>query len=198
MKYQKSLFTSLAFAATALLALQNGAQATGLVSGTLTCDSNGGVGQVFSSSKELNCEFIPISGHSINDRYVGRIENYGLDLGVTGRLKMTWWVLATSANAHSKGALAGSYGGVGSSVGLAAGAGSQLLGFGPANGLTLQPLSVDAHEGLNLALGVSKMSLAPAYTVQHASYHHKKSVVHKKNAANKHKKAAVQHKTTKK
>lgn len=195
MKYQKTLFTSLAFAATAFLSLQSQAGATGLVSGTLTCDSNGGVGQVFSSSKELNCEFIPISGHSINDRYVGRIENYGLDLGVTGRSKMTWWVLATSPNAHAKGSLSGNYGGVGSSVSLAAGAGSQLLGFGPANGLTLQPLSVDAHEGLNLALGVSKMSLAPAsYTTHHAASHHKKAVVHHKKSYNHHKKADVHHK----
>lgn len=190
MKYQKTLLTSLAFAATALLSLQSGASATGLVSGTLTCDSKGGVGQFVSSSKEINCEFIPINGHSISDHYVGRIENYGLDLGVTGRSKMTWWVLATSPNAHSNGALAGNYGGVGSSISLAAGAGSQLLGFGPANGITLQPLSVDAHEGLNLALGVSKMSLAPAHVQQHAVYHHKKAAVHHKKA---HHQKAVSH-----
>ena len=194
MKHQKTLLASLAFAATALLSLQTQAGATGLVSGTLTCDSKGGIGQFVSSSKELNCEFIPISGHSINDHYVGRIENYGLDLGVTGRTKMTWWVLATSPNAHSNGSLAGNYGGVGSSISLAAGAGSQLLGFGPANGLTLQPLSVDAHEGLNLALGVSKLSLAPAYTAQHAVYHHKKAIAHHKKANVHHKKANAHHK----
>ena len=194
MKYQITVLTSLDFAATSLLSLQTQAGATGLVSGTLTCDSKGGIGQFVSSSKELNCEFIPISGHSINDHYVGRIENYGLDLGVTGRTKMTWWVLSTSPNAHSNGSLAGNYGGVGSSISLAAGAGSQLLGFGPANGLTLQPLSVDAHEGLNLALGVSKMSLAPAYTQQHVVYHHKKAVVHHKKVNAHHKKAVSQHK----
>lgn len=192
MRHTKVLFSSIAFAATAFLSLQSQAGANGLVSGTLTCDSSGSVGQVFSSSKDLSCEFIPINGRSINDRYIGHIQNYGLDLGVTGRSKMTWWVLATSPNARSKGSLSGNYGGVGSSISLAAGAGSQLLGFGPANGITLQPLSVDVHEGLNLALGVSKMSLTKADTVHYAAYHPNKATkVHKKNHSNR--KKSVSH-----
>ena len=195
MKYTKTLLTSLAFAATAVFSMQGSANAGSLVSGTLTCESEGSIGQIITSKKSLVCEFKPADTKTPADRYTGHIENYGLDLGVTGKTKMVWSVLAAAPNAYTPGALAGTYRGVGSSVSVAAGAGSQLLGAGPANGLTLQALSVDVHQGANLALGVTKMTLTSAEPTKHVTTHHKKA--HKK--ASHHKKAAHHnkaHKTT--
>ncbi|MHC5306302.1 DUF992 domain-containing protein [Bartonella sp. LJL80] len=147
----------------AMLGGQARADAGGIVAGTLICDSDGGLGKIFTSAKALECRFKPLGGRAQQDHYLGRIDNYGLDLGITGRTKMVWSVLASSRQPQMSGALAGTYHGVGSSIGFAAGVGSQLLGFGPVEGWTLQPLSIDVHEGVNLALGVSKMTLTSAY-----------------------------------
>lgn len=192
MKFKKTLFASLTFAATTVLSMQTEANAGGIVSGTLTCDSNGSLGQVITSNKELDCVFKPANNKAPTERYVGRIENFGLDIGVTGKTKMVWSVLTAAPNSYTAGALAGTYRGVGSSVSVAAGAGSQLLGAGPANGLTLQALSIDVHQGINLALGVTKMTLASAEPAK--VIHHKKAANHHKKAKAHHKKATTHHK----
>ena len=45
---------------------------------------------------------------------------------------------------------------------FAAGGGVKLLTGGPNNGFSLQPLSVQAQEGVNAALGVTKFTLVSA------------------------------------
>ncbi|EJF91145.1 DUF992 domain-containing protein [Bartonella tamiae] len=163
MTYFKKLMMSAALTMTTLLGFQGLANANGVVSGTLTCDSSGGMGAIVTSAKDFVCHFKPLNRKAPRESYMARLENYGVDLGVTGRTKMVWSVLATTNNKYAPGALGGTYRGVGSSVSFAAGVGSQLLGFGPVGGFTLQPLSIDVHEGVNLALGVSKLTLMPVY-----------------------------------
>ena len=64
--------------------------------GVLTCQIEGGTGFVFGSSKELRCAFKSSDGR--DERYVGAINKFGIDIGVTGPAVMTWAVLSPTDN----------------------------------------------------------------------------------------------------
>ena len=139
-----------------------GAQAAeddGVRVGVLTCQVEGGTGFVFGSSKDLRCHFESASGKG--ERYVGAINKFGLDIGVTGPAVMTWAVLAPSADV-GRGALAGSYVGASAEATAGVGAGAHLLVGGSDETISLQPLSVQGQTGVNAALTVSELVLDPA------------------------------------
>ena len=76
---------------------------------------------------------------------------------------MGWSVLAkNNAPAYSAGSLAGSYSGVGANASFAAGLGAHLLVGGTGSSFILQPLSVQAQEGVNVAVGINTLTLQPA------------------------------------
>ena len=77
---------------------------------------------------------------------------------------MIWDVLAKSAGGYNPMALSGEYFGLGADASVAAGVGAKILGGGPDKAFMLQPVSVQAQEGLNVAIGVEKMTLVPAGT----------------------------------
>ncbi len=89
---------------------------------------------------------------------VGSIDKYGLDLGFTGSSYIVWTVLAPSLDIPS-GALAGNYGGVSAEATVGLGVGTNALLGGSENSIALQPVSVQAQQGLNVAVGVSALSL---------------------------------------
>jgi hypothetical protein len=124
--------------------------------GLLKCLVEGGTGFIFGSTKNLDCKYEGIGGQK--ETYKGEISKYGLDLGVTQKGLMYWTVLAPSPQLRER-ALAGGYGGVtaGASVGYGANANALIGGFG--NAITLQPLSVQIEEGVNLAVGIAAMQL---------------------------------------
>lgn len=124
--------------------------------GLLKCLVEGGTGFIFGSTKNLDCKYEGIGGQK--ETYKGEISKYGLDLGVTQKGLMYWTVLAPSPQLRGH-ALAGDYGGVtaGASVGYGANANALVGGFG--NAITLQPLSVQIEEGVNLAVGIAAMKL---------------------------------------
>lgn len=124
--------------------------------GTLNCAVGPSIGLIVTSQREMNCTFRPANGRS--ETYRGTVRRFGLDIGVTGRGQMVWAVYAIS-DAPTRGALAGSYAGVSGEVSVGAGVGANLLVGGSRNTFTLQPLSVQAQTGLNLALGVSNFEL---------------------------------------
>jgi hypothetical protein len=126
--------------------------------GVLTCKVAGGPGFVFGSSKDLECKFEGING--LKEPYHGAITKFGIDIGFTGSSYMVWTVLAPSSNVP-EGALAGNYGGVSAeaTVGLGVGANALLGGF--QQSIALQPLSGQVQEGLNIAVGISALSLRP-------------------------------------
>lgn len=124
--------------------------------GTLNCAVGPGIGLIITSQRELNCTFRPARGRS--ETYRGTIRRFGLDIGATGRGQMVWAVYAVS-DAPTRGALAGSYSGASGEVSVGAGVGANLLVGGSRNTFTLQPLSVQAQTGLNLAVGVSNFEL---------------------------------------
>jgi hypothetical protein len=134
------------------------AQAAHVQIGVLTCKVAGGVGFVFGSSKEMECKFEGINGG--REPYHGSITKFGVDLGFTGSSYMVWTVFAPAKDVPA-GALAGNYGGLSAeaTVGLGVGANALLGGF--KNSIALQPLSGQLQEGLNIAVGISELSLHP-------------------------------------
>ncbi|MEZ2128383.1 MULTISPECIES: DUF992 domain-containing protein [unclassified Sinorhizobium] len=128
--------------------------------GRLVCGSEGGTGFVFTSQKNLTCTYTPAGGGPVAI-YAGKVEKFGLDIGQTGKSVMIWQVLAKTGTPVSEYALAGEYFGVGADASFAAGAGAKVIAGGTNKAFMLQPLNVQIQEGLNIAVGVDKMTLAP-------------------------------------
>jgi hypothetical protein len=60
------------------------------------------------------------------------------------------------------GALAGTYAGVGAEATVGAGVGANVLIGGTGRAFSLQPLSVEGQTGLNIAGGITTVTLQPA------------------------------------
>lgn len=128
--------------------------------GILDCIVEGGAGFVVGSTKDLRCTFNP-AGNRPAEPYFGVVRKFGLDIGVTGKTLIKWAVLAP-AGAYAPGALAGDYVGVSAEATLGVGLGANALVGGSEKSFALQPLSVQAQEGLNLAVGFSSFQLRSA------------------------------------
>jgi hypothetical protein len=127
--------------------------------GTLECNVSGGVGFVITSEKALACTFLPQRG--VPERYVGTIRRFGLDIGVTGPGRLVWGVLgADSRPSHFP--LAGEYAGATAELSAGLGVGANALVGGNDRSIVLQPVSVNAQTGLDLAAGVADLMLEPA------------------------------------
>lgn len=139
-----------------------GRAATGerVESGVLNCDVSGGVGLVLGSQKTMVCTYRSGRNGRV-ENYVGKVTRLGLDLGVTGPAKMSWVVYAPTRTVQ-RGALAGTYSGVSADASLGAGAGANALLGGSQNTIQLQPLSVQAQTGVNVAAGIAGLNLQPA------------------------------------
>jgi Protein of unknown function (DUF992) len=125
--------------------------------GTLQCDVSGGIGMIVGSSRELDCVFRQFRRG--RERYRGAIRHAGLDIGATTRGVMVWSVFARSRTPRS--ALAGRYAGASAEASLGLGLGANVLVGGSADSIALQPVSVQAQVGLNIAIGVAEITLAP-------------------------------------
>jgi len=153
---------SLALTAVALAigasALAPPAQAAegGVKAGVLTCNVDSGWGFVFGSSKKLKCSYS--HDHGSLERYTGRINKFGADIGYSAGGVIAWAVFAPSADV-GKGALAGDYGGATGSAAVGVGAGANVLLGGSKHSITLQPLSVEGLTGLNVAAGIAAVTL---------------------------------------
>ena len=127
--------------------------------GTLSCEVSGGAGFIIGSSKDLRCRFESAGGR--HERYVGYIDKFGLDVGVTGPAYMSWTVIAPT-NDMGRGALAGNYVGASAEATVGVGAGANVLVGGSQDTISLQPLSVQSQTGVNAALAVAGLVLRPA------------------------------------
>ncbi len=72
---------------------------------------------------------------------------------------MVWTVLSSTDNPDT-GALAGRYAGVSASAAVGVGVGANALIGGSSNSIVLQPLSVQAQTGVNVAVGVKGLTLS--------------------------------------
>lgn len=125
--------------------------------GLLSCEIEGGAALVIASHKGLDCTFKPSRGGH-RERYTGIISKIGVDLGVTHQGALEWAVLAVSRD-YEGGQLAGDYVGATAEASVVTGGGANLLVGGFRRSFSLQPLSVQAQTGVNLALTVTSMKL---------------------------------------
>jgi hypothetical protein len=81
---------------------------------------------------------------------------------VTSATLIKWTVLAPTADAYAPGALAGDYAGVSAEATVGVGVGANALVGGSGETFVLQPVSVQAQTGLNIAAGFTSFQLRTA------------------------------------
>ncbi len=155
MPIKKIIAASLIAIPAAFLSVPSFSQETTKV-GTLRCDVSAGIGLIITSNKEISCTFQPSRGR--RETYIGNIRNFGLDLGVTTRGVLVWGVVSQITR-PTVGALAGDYVGSSAEITAGVGIGANALVGGSNRSFSLQPLSVSGQVGVNLAAGVSQLTL---------------------------------------
>ncbi len=138
------------------------ADTKGMELGVLDCTVEGGAGFIVGSTKDVLCTYTPADSKLAPENYTGSITKIGLDVGVTGKTMITWAVLAPNADVYAPGALAGDYVGASAEASAAIGAGANVLVGGSNRTFSLQPLSVQAQTGVNIAVGIAEFKLRPA------------------------------------
>jgi hypothetical protein len=124
--------------------------------GVLECLSNPTVGMVVGSVRTMTCVFKPTYGPE--QHYSGTRTRVGIDLGVQAGAAIAWAVFAPTVELRD-GELAGTYGGVSADAAAGLGVGANALIGGSGNTVALQPLSLEGQVGVNVALGVSALTL---------------------------------------
>lgn len=127
--------------------------------GMLHCLIGGGVGYLLGSAKEVDCVFHSSRGGR-TDHYTGWIRKLGVDVGFTTESRLVWAVFAPTAGYH-RGSLSGLYRGATVEATVGAGVGANALVGGSEHSITLQPLSVGAQQGFDLAVTASGLELEP-------------------------------------
>jgi hypothetical protein len=125
--------------------------------GSLTCRLGPSVGLILGSRQRMQCRFVSASDGRI-ERYLGSVTRFGLDLGVTVGGVMSWSVLARTRRI-GRGVLAGHYVGASGDASLGVGIGAKALIGGSRRSMMLQPLSLSGRVGVNLAAGVTGLTL---------------------------------------
>lgn len=123
--------------------------------GTLSCHERSGWGFVFGSSHAVRCTF---SSGNRTERYDGSISKFGVDVGYQQSGVLLWEVIAPSDH-RDRGALDGHYGGLTAGAAVGVGLGANALIGGSGRTISLQPLSIEGHTGLNVAAGIGEMTL---------------------------------------
>jgi hypothetical protein len=142
-----------------LCALASPARADKFRVGRLLCFSTPRVGLVLGSTQSLRCVFYA-SRPPRRHIYEGRIRRIGLDLGVTSAGTLSWIVFAKNSRI-GPGSMRGSYVGASGNVALGPGFGANVLIGGSRLTVVLQPLSIERSIGINLAAGVTNLTLGP-------------------------------------
>lgn len=147
---------AISFAALALVAGQARAEG-GVKVGMLTCGVHSGFGWIIGSSKKIQCTYHPAGGGA-PEFYEGRIGKLGVDVGYTAQTGIAWAVFAPGNVRH--GALKGSYTGASAEATVIGGLGANVLIGGFHHTINLQPVSLQAQTGLNVAAGIGSLSLS--------------------------------------
>lgn len=126
--------------------------------GGLTCDAGPSVGMIIGSRQNLRCVFRSASSGR-RYTYRGTVSRLGLDVGVTAGGRLFWAVFAPRTTRVGHATLRGTYVGASGDVSFGVGLGANVLVGGSNNTISLQPLSVGVQAGLNLAVGVARLTL---------------------------------------
>jgi hypothetical protein len=103
----------------------------------------------------VHCTFVSASGRK--EHYSGSIGKLGIDIGVTSKSYIKWAVFAPGN--IKRGALAGTYVGGSAEATVGVGLGANVLVGGFKKSIALQPVSIQGQTGLNVAAGVSSLTL---------------------------------------
>jgi hypothetical protein len=147
--------TGLALGSFAVQAPAQAAAAT--KAGVLTCDVASGWGIVFGSSRDLHCSFTH-SGSGVTEHYTGQIMRFGVDIGYIKGGVIVWAVLAPTTNLGA-GALSGDYAGPSAGASVAVGGTANVLVGGSSKEVSLQPISFEGDQGINVAAGIAAITL---------------------------------------
>ena len=129
--------------------------------GTLSCDVSRGIGMFVVEKQTLSCVFKESRGGGKVENYTGSIEEFGVALGEVASGHLVWGVVAATSGLPAR-ALAGTYAGVGANASIGIGAGANVLVGGSGRAFSLQPVSVEGQEGINIAGGITTVTLKPA------------------------------------
>jgi hypothetical protein len=128
----------------------------GVTAGWLNCNVGSGWGLILGSSRQLSCVYAPTQGAP--ERYIGRINKFGVDIGYLSGAVMEWAVVAPAAD-PSPGTLSGEYLGATGSASVGLGVGANVLFGGFNRSVALQPVSVEGNQGLDVAGGIGAVNL---------------------------------------
>ncbi|MBY5814511.1 DUF992 domain-containing protein [Rhizobium leguminosarum] len=127
--------------------------------GKFDCDVSSNIGVIVGSKQEASCVFDP-SGDGAQKRYLGTITCFGVDVGKVDKGRLIWLVYAPRRG--EQGSLEGIYRGVAANASVGIGVGANVLAGDGEHNLSLQPVSIEGEQGLNLAVGVSEFKLRKA------------------------------------
>ncbi|WP_299285492.1 DUF992 domain-containing protein [uncultured Tateyamaria sp.] len=128
--------------------------------GALTCEVEDTSALIaLKQARTLDCTFDPAQEGLANEAYVGEITRFGLSVGGTQKGVMSWLVLAPTERSAAEAGLNGTYRGVSAQATLGVGVEGNVMVGGGEDQLTLQPISLGAQTGVNLALGVGNIKL---------------------------------------
>ncbi|MBB4349405.1 DUF992 domain-containing protein [Aliirhizobium cellulosilyticum] len=152
----RHLLISTAVASVITLGCVSAAAAASTEVGHLECDVSSSIGVIIGGQQEASCVFVPADG-APTVPYKAKITEFGLDIGEISKAKMTWLVFAPSFRDHAS--LNGTYTGVSADAALGVGAGAKVLVGGLNGTISLQPITLQVEEGINLAVGISSLTL---------------------------------------
>ncbi|KQY36899.1 DUF992 domain-containing protein (plasmid) [Agrobacterium tumefaciens] len=156
---RKSLISSLALVAVIGLGASSATAAEHVEAGRLDCDVSAGLGVIVGSQQKMNCVFTPSDG-TAKEAYSGTITEFGLDIGEINKAKLSWLVFAPAS--RDEAALSGTYTGITADAAIGVGVGAKVLGGGLHGTIALQPIALQAEEGVNIAAGITALTLHAA------------------------------------
>lgn len=127
--------------------------------GVLTCNVSSGWGFIFGSSRDLKCNFSAET--KTDEHYEGAVTKVGADIGYYQAGVIVWLVFAPTSHLAS-GALTGTYVGVTGGASVGVGLGAHVLVGGSDKTISLQPVSFEGMQGLNVAAGIEGLTLKHA------------------------------------
>lgn len=123
--------------------------------GRLKCDVAGGVSFFVGSARALDCVFT--QKNQPDEYYKGTIKKIGVDVGYQKKGVIVWDVVSPGLK-RGPGALEGKYVGATADVALIGGVSANALIGG--NKVVLNPVSLGAQRGINIAAGIGGIELA--------------------------------------
>jgi len=144
--------------ALALISFSASAQNSGQI-GTPSCDVSRGIGMFVVEKQTLSCVFKDGRNGTV-ENYTGSIDEFGVALGEVASGHLVWGVVAATSGLPT-GALASTYTGVGATP-RSGSARAQMFSSAAVVERSLQPISIEGQEGINIAGGVTTVTLKSA------------------------------------